>query len=134
MTINFVLLRSPLLSPHDPETIIVSREHQFIRGLSSIIIFELFMRQRSSVPVRTFQRYFGTLAVTTRAMHVSPSSRTLTSICVALQMRVYIRLSFGATRFKTRAEHLNTMTLSMFSSIGHVVCFLISNISPGSLA
>ncbi|KAH8989002.1 hypothetical protein EDB86DRAFT_2831763 [Lactarius hatsudake] len=26
MTINFVLLQSPLLSPHDPETIIVSQE------------------------------------------------------------------------------------------------------------
>jgi len=38
MTINFVLLQSPLLVPLDPETIIVSREHQFIRGLSSIIV------------------------------------------------------------------------------------------------
>ena len=38
MTINFVLLRSPLLSPYDPETIIVSREHGFMRGLSSILI------------------------------------------------------------------------------------------------
>ncbi len=35
MTINFVLPQSPLPSPHDPETIIVSREHQFIRDLSS---------------------------------------------------------------------------------------------------
>ncbi|KAH9022920.1 hypothetical protein EDB84DRAFT_1564846 [Lactarius hengduanensis] len=26
MTINFVLLRSPLLSPHDPETIVMSQE------------------------------------------------------------------------------------------------------------
>ena len=30
ITINFVLLQSPLLSPHDPETIIVSREHRSI--------------------------------------------------------------------------------------------------------
>jgi hypothetical protein len=30
--INFVLLLSPLLSPHDPETIIVSREHRFMRA------------------------------------------------------------------------------------------------------
>jgi hypothetical protein len=30
MTVNFVLLRSPLLSLHDPETITVSREHRFI--------------------------------------------------------------------------------------------------------
>ena len=34
MTVNFVLLHSPVLSPHDPETVIVSREHQFIRDFS----------------------------------------------------------------------------------------------------
>ena len=28
ITINFVLLGSPLLAPHDPEPVIVSREHQ----------------------------------------------------------------------------------------------------------
>ncbi|KAH9060648.1 hypothetical protein EDB87DRAFT_571075 [Lactarius vividus] len=60
MTVNFVLLQSPILSPHDPETII-----------------------RSSVPIHPCQRFFGTSAVM-RAVHVSPSSRTLTSICVAL--------------------------------------------------
>ncbi|KAH9062545.1 hypothetical protein EDB83DRAFT_839940 [Lactarius deliciosus] len=38
MTINFVLIRSPLLTPHDPETVIVSREHQFSRGSSSGLI------------------------------------------------------------------------------------------------
>ncbi len=27
MTINFVLLQSPLLTPHNPETVVVSREH-----------------------------------------------------------------------------------------------------------
>ena len=37
MTIDFVLLRSPRLCPHDPETIIVSREHRFIRGLCPIV-------------------------------------------------------------------------------------------------
>jgi hypothetical protein len=30
MIVKFVLLQSPVLSPHDPETVIVSREHQFI--------------------------------------------------------------------------------------------------------
>ena len=30
ITINFVLLQSPLLSHHDPETIILSREHRYI--------------------------------------------------------------------------------------------------------
>ncbi len=33
------------------------------------------MHQRNSVPVRHFQRFFGTLAVT-RTVHVSPSSKT----------------------------------------------------------
>ena len=40
MIITFVLLKSPLLS-HDPQTIIVSREHRFIRrspSLPSILV------------------------------------------------------------------------------------------------
>ncbi len=130
MTINFVLLQSPLLSPHDPEVIIVSREHQFIRGLSSIII--LIMHQRSSVPIHPFRRFFGILAGT-RAVHVSLSNRILTSICVALQMRAHIRLCFSATHFKTQVEHLNTMTLSMFSLIGRATYFLIPNTNSESL-
>jgi hypothetical protein len=36
MTINFVILRSPLLNFHDPETIVVSREYRFIWGLGSV--------------------------------------------------------------------------------------------------
>lgn len=82
------------------------------------------MRQRNSVPVRPFQKYFGTLAVI-RAGHVLPSSRIHTSICVALQQRAHIRYCSSATHFKTQAEHLNTMTLSMFSLIAHAACFLI---------
>ncbi|KAH9072243.1 hypothetical protein EDB83DRAFT_2361830 [Lactarius deliciosus] len=83
--------------------------------------------------MRPLRRFFGTLAVT-RAVHVSPSNKTLTYICVALPMRAHTRLPFGAARFKTQVEHLNTMTPSMFSSIGPAVCFLISNTSLGSLA
>ena len=40
----------------------------------------LIHTQRNSVPVRHFQRFFGTLAVT-RTMPVLPSNKTLTSIC-----------------------------------------------------
>ncbi|KAF8260501.1 hypothetical protein EI94DRAFT_1748287 [Lactarius quietus] len=78
MTINFVLLLSPLLASRDPDTI-----------------------TRSSVPVHPFRKSFGTLAAT-MTVHVSPSSRTLTSICIALLMRVHIRLRFSATHFKAR--------------------------------
>jgi hypothetical protein len=77
ITINFVLLRSPLLDFGDPDTIVVSRKS----GLYGTRLREmiLFMYQRSSVLVRPFRKFFGTLAVTT-IVHVSPSSRTLTSI------------------------------------------------------
>ncbi|KAH9172510.1 hypothetical protein EDB89DRAFT_885835 [Lactarius sanguifluus] len=34
MIVDFVLLQSPLLSPRDPETVIVTREHRFIAGLA----------------------------------------------------------------------------------------------------
>jgi len=129
-TINFVLLRSPLLASRESDTVIVSREHRFIRGSCSIIT--LFVHQSGSVPVHPFGKSFGTLAVT-GTVHVSPSSRTLISILVALQMRAHIRLCFGATHFKTQAEHLNTTTLSMFSSMGPAVCFLIPNANSGSL-
>ena len=121
ITINFVLLQSPLPAPYDPETVIVSREHRFVRGLSSIVISSL--HQRSSVLVRPFRRSFGTLAVT-RTVHVSPSSKTLTSICVSLNTRAHIRLNFSTIHFRIKAEHLNTTILSMFSSIDLAVCFL----------
>jgi hypothetical protein len=77
------------------------------------------------VPICPFQRSFGTLAVT-RTVHVSHSSKILTSICASLQTRAHIRLSFSYTHFKILAEHLTPMTLSMFSSIGPAVCFLKS--------
>ena len=129
MIIKFVLLRSPLLSPHDPQTIIVSRKHRHIR-LSFDTTLNLY--QRNSVAVRHFQKFFGTLAVT-RTMHVSPLNRTLTFICVALRMRAHTRPRFGVTHFGIQAEYLNMMTLSMFSSIGHLVFFFILNTNLGSL-
>ena len=97
MTINFVLLQSPLPAPHDPEPVILSRERQFIRALCSIVI--LFTLQRSSMLVHPFHRFFGTLAVT-RVVHVSTSSKTLTSICLSLQTRALIRPNFSSTHFK----------------------------------
>ncbi|KAI9429410.1 hypothetical protein H4582DRAFT_268116 [Lactarius indigo] len=109
MTINFVLLQSPLLSPHDPETVILS------------------------LPIHPFRRFFGT-SVVIRVVHVSPSSRTLTSICAALQMRAHIRLNFGASHFKTYAEYLKTMPLFMYSSTDPAVCSLLPNANSGYLA
>jgi hypothetical protein len=38
MTINFVVLQSPLLTPHDPETVIVTREHQLMHVLDNNLI------------------------------------------------------------------------------------------------
>ncbi|KAH8995980.1 hypothetical protein EDB92DRAFT_1844305 [Lactarius akahatsu] len=112
MTINLVLLQSPLLvTPHDPETVIVSQELSASPSLQEILWI--------------LSRYEGRARIT---LEQNPS------ICVALQMRAHIRPSFGAIHFKTPAEHSNTMTLSMFSSISRAVCFLILNTSPGSLA
>jgi hypothetical protein len=131
ITINFVLLQSPLPAPHDPEPVIVSRERRFIRALSSIVI--LFTRQRSLMLVHLFQRFFGTLAAT-RVVHISTSSKTLTSICLSLQTRAHIRLNFSSTHFKIQAKDSSTTTLSMSSLIGPAVCFLKSNTNLGSLA
>ena len=39
MTINFVLLRSPLLASRDPDAVIVTREPDLYGGSSSIIIY-----------------------------------------------------------------------------------------------
>ena len=39
---------------------------------------------------------------------------------------------YSATHFKAHPEHLNTTTLSMFSSMGPAVCFLIPNANSGS--
>src|SRR6266404_5652964 len=128
MTINFVLLSSPVLTPYNPETVIVTRERSNTDSCSIITLY-----QRNSVPVHPFQRFSGTLAVT-RTVHVSPSSITLTFICVAPQTRPHIHLRFSAAHFKTPMAHLNTMILSMSSSIGQAVYFLKPDINQRSLA
>ena len=132
ITINFVLLQSPLLSLHDPETTIVSREHRFMRVFLISFDTNIIQSQRNSVSVRHFQRSFGTSAVT-RTMHESPLSRILTSIFVAPRMRAHTRPYFSDIHFKTQAEYLNTTTLSMFSSIGRPVYFFIPNTNSESL-
>jgi hypothetical protein len=79
------------------------------------------MHQRSSVPVRPSQTYFGTSAVT-RTVHVSPSSRTPTSICVALRMRARIRPRFSVTHFTAHSgafEH-NATVYVLFDGPGRV--------------
>ena len=129
MSIKFVFLRSPLLSPRDPEAIIVTRAHRLMLVFSNTNPDQY---QRNSVAVLHFQKFFGTSAVT-RTKHESPLSRILTSICVALRMRENTRLCSGAILFKTQAEYLSIMILSMFSSIGRPVYFYILNKNPGSL-
>ncbi|KAH9005640.1 hypothetical protein EDB86DRAFT_1470443 [Lactarius hatsudake] len=76
-TINFVLLQSPLPAPRHPDSVI-----------------------SGSVSFRPFEKSFGTSAVM-MTVHVSPSSRTPTSICVSLEMKGHIHLHFGGTHFKT---------------------------------
>jgi hypothetical protein len=105
ISINFVLLRSPLLTAltlmtPKPWSCAVSTDSYAacFKRINSI------MRQRNSVPVRPLQKYFGTLAVT-RIVHVSPSRRIPISICVSLQRRVHIRQCFNITHFKTQAEN-----------------------------
>ena len=75
ITINFVLLQSPLLSPHDPETIIVSREYRSIDDFDN----HLIIPQRKLLPLRHFQRFFGTSAVT-GTVRTLLSNKILTSI------------------------------------------------------
>src|SRR6266404_3551993 len=133
MTINFGLLSSPVQALHSPETVIVTRERLSTDSSLYELVSVVMSHQRNSVPVHPFLRFSGTLAVT-RTVHVSPSSITLTFICVAPQTRPHIHLHFSAAHFKTPMAHLNAMILSTSSSIGQAVYFLKPDINPRSLA